>query len=66
MTKCFWSSKKTDSFKGSVSFPGGKVDEGEKVEDAVKRELREETGLDIEPTAILAIQILQEILEDIE
>ena len=31
------------------------MDEGEKVEDAVKRELREETSLDIEPTDILGV-----------
>ena len=47
--------RKKDPFKGSLSFPGGKVDEGEKVEDAVKRELREETNLNIEPTDILGV-----------
>ena len=47
--------RKKDPFKGFLTFPGGKVDEGEKVEDAVKRELLEETSLDIEPTDILDI-----------
>jgi 8-oxo-dGTP diphosphatase len=47
--------RKKDPFKGSRSFPGGKVDVGEKVEDAVKRELREETNLDIEPKDILGV-----------
>jgi 8-oxo-dGTP diphosphatase len=42
--------RKKDPFKGLLSFPGGKVDLGEKVEDAVKRDLWEETNLDIEPT----------------
>jgi 8-oxo-dGTP diphosphatase len=47
--------RKKDPFKGFLSFPGGNVDLGEKVEDAVKRELREETSLDIEPTDILGV-----------
>jgi 8-oxo-dGTP diphosphatase len=47
--------RKKDPFKGFISFPGGNVDLGEKVEDAVKRELREETSLDIEPTDILGV-----------
>jgi 8-oxo-dGTP diphosphatase len=47
--------RKKDPFKGFLSFPGGNVDLGEKVEDAVKRELREETSLDIAPTDILGV-----------
>jgi 8-oxo-dGTP diphosphatase len=37
--------RKKDPFKGVLSFPGGKVDLGEKVEDAVKREIRRKLTL---------------------
>lgn len=41
---------------GRLNFPGGKVEEGERPVDAVRREVHEETGLDIvgwEPVATL-------------
>jgi 8-oxo-dGTP diphosphatase len=39
--------RKKEPFKGYLVLPGGFVNEGERVEDAVKREIKEETSLDI-------------------
>ncbi len=35
-------------FKGFMSIPGGKVELGESLKDAVKREVKEECGIDVE------------------
>jgi 8-oxo-dGTP diphosphatase len=40
---------------GEWSLPGGALELGERLEDGVRREVREETGLDIEPEEIVAV-----------
>ena len=47
--------RKKDPFKDHLALPGGFVNEGEKVEDAVKRETAEETSLEVEPIDILGV-----------
>lgn len=44
-----------DPYRGLWDTPGGFVEEGEHPLDALRRELREEAGLDVEPTAFLDI-----------
>ncbi|HZP00038.1 MAG TPA: NUDIX hydrolase [Terriglobia bacterium] len=44
-----------EPMKGEWSIPGGALELGETLQDAVRRELREETGLDVEPTRILLV-----------
>lgn len=40
-----------EPLKGEWSIPGGMVELGERLEDGVRRELMEETGLEVEPVA---------------
>ena len=47
--------RKKEPFKGSLALPGGFVDEGETVEEAMKREAMEETSLEVEPMDILGV-----------
>jgi ADP-ribose pyrophosphatase YjhB (NUDIX family) len=52
----------TEPLKGEWSIPGGLVELGEELTAAVRRELREETGLDVEPLECMAVfdRILRE------
>ena len=45
----------TEPAKGRWSIPGGLVELGESLADAVRRETREETGLEIEPIRIVEV-----------
>ena len=47
--------RKNDPFKGTLSIPGGFINEGETAEDAMTREAKEETSLVVEPIAILGV-----------
>ncbi|HJU34975.1 MAG TPA: NUDIX hydrolase [Nitrososphaera sp.] len=47
--------RKRDPFKDCLALPGGFVNEGETVEDAIKREAMEETSLEVHPIDILGV-----------
>lgn len=45
----------TEPAKGKWSIPGGLIDLGEALSEAVVREVREETGLDVEPIELIEL-----------
>src|SRR5688572_9149055 len=45
--------KRLNAHAGQWALPGGRLDEGETAEEAVRRELHEEVGLDLGPDAVL-------------
>ena len=47
--------RKNDPFKGMLSIPGGFINSGESVGDAMRREAKEETSLVVKPIAILGV-----------
>lgn len=52
----------TEPLKGYWSIPGGIVETGEKLEEAIRREVREETGLDVDP--YFMFEIFERIIPD--
>jgi 8-oxo-dGTP diphosphatase len=53
-----------EPLKGYWSLPGGVVETGERLEAAVRREVREETGLEVEPAEV--VEIFERIMLDEE
>ena len=51
-----------EPLKGCWSLPGGALETGELLREAVRREVREETGLEIEPLSVF--EIFERILPD--
>ena len=51
-----------EPLKGTWSVPGGVVEVGEYLKDAIRREVREETGLEVEPFAVA--EVFERIMPD--
>jgi len=53
-----------EPLKGYWSLPGGLVETGERLEDAIRREVLEETGLEVQPVAL--VEVFERIMTDAE
>ena len=53
-----------EPLQGYWSLPGGIVEAGEKLEDAIRREVLEETGLEVEPLSMF--EIFERMIPDAE
>ncbi len=51
-----------EPLKGIWSVPGGLVEVGESLKEAIRREVREETNLDVEPLSV--VEIFERIMRD--
>jgi nucleoside triphosphatase len=47
---------RSSKWSNKFTVPGGHIELGEPAEDAIKREVKEETGLDVEPVKLLLVQ----------
>ncbi|MBI5228019.1 NUDIX hydrolase [Candidatus Micrarchaeota archaeon] len=47
--------RKYDPFKGEWAVPGGRIEDNESAEQCLKREMKEETGLDVEPIKLTGV-----------
>lgn len=47
---------KSSKWNNKFTVPGGHIELGERAEDAIRREVKEETGLDVESTELLLVQ----------
>ena len=54
-SKILFVMRRNEPYMGKLVFPGGSLNEGERVEDAAVREVKEETSLDVELDSILGI-----------
>lgn len=44
-----------EPFKGQWATPGGRIEDDESAEDCLKREMKEETGLEVEPVKLTGL-----------
>jgi len=45
----------TEPFKGEWAIPGGRIEDNENAEECARREMKEETGLEIEPIRLVGV-----------
>lgn len=55
--------RNVEPFKGAWAIPGGHIEKYEKAEDAVRREIKEETKLDIQPAFLFYVDEIMPGLE---